>query len=444
MERSNIYNNKNIVENIIKGSIADEIGLEPGDEILSINGNKIVDIIDYKYQISDEYITLEIKSIDGEIVTVEIDKEYDEDLGIEFTNPLIAKAKRCSNNCIFCFINQLPSGMRETLYFKDDDSRLSFLQGNFITLTNMSDEEIDRIIKYRISPINVSVHTTNPELREKMLCNKRAGKIFEILKKFDEAGLDINCQVVAVPGINDGFELDRTIRDLYTLKNSVSSVAIVPVGITKYRDNLPEIKPYQEETSEEIITQVTDLQNEFLEESGSRFVFLADEFYILAGAGIPEEEEYEGYPQIENGVGLVRSFYEEIVFELENIDIDKRHGDFTIVTGALAYDFMKNIAKKVMEKLINIKIDVIAIENKFFGETITVACLVTGGDIINELKNKNIDRILIPDVMLRKDTDYFLDDITLSDIKNQLGADIYVTSVDGGDFISKIFEVLDE
>lgn len=435
-----INTDKNIIENIIKDSIADELGLEVGDEILSINGENIKDIIDYKYLISDEYIELEIKKLNGELISFEIEKDFYEDLGIEFSNPLIDEAKRCSNNCVFCFIDQLPPNMRQTLYFKDDDSRLSFLQGNFITLTNMKEEDIERIIKYRISPINVSVHTTNPELRKKMLRNINASKIMDILKRFDEAHIEVNCQIVCIPDINDKEELDRTVRDLYELKNSVSSLAIVPVGITKYRENLPDLKPFDRQRSIEIIEQVHKLQKEFLEKSNTRFVFLGDEFYILAGMNIPEDEEYEGYPQIENGVGLVRNFSEEINEELKNYQISNNEGEVTLVTGELAKEFMEDIKSRVLKKLPNYKINVRAIENDFFGRTITVAGLVTGIDIIKQVDKMDYKNLMIPDCMLRANTDYFLDDTTLGELENKLNRKVFVTKVDGKDFLKKLFK----
>lgn len=435
-----INTDKNIIENIIKDSIADELELEVGDEILSINGENIKDIIDYKYLISDEYIELEIKKLNGELISFEIEKDFYEDLGIEFSNPLIDEAKRCSNNCVFCFIDQLPPNMRQTLYFKDDDSRLSFLQGNFITLTNMKEEDIERIIKYRISPINVSVHTTNPELRKKMLRNINASKIMDILKRFDEAHIEVNCQIVCIPDINDKEELDRTVRDLYELKNSVSSLAIVPVGITKYRENLPDLKPFDRQRSIEIIEQVHKLQKEFLEKSNTRFVFLGDEFYILAGMDIPEDEEYEGYPQIENGVGLVRNFSEEINEELKNYQISNNEGEVTLVTGELAKEFMEDIKSRVLKKLPNYKINVRAIENDFFGRTITVAGLVTGIDIIKQVDKMDYKNLMIPDCMLRANTDYFLDDTTLGDLENKLNRKVFVTKVDGKDFLKKLFK----
>lgn len=430
--------NKNIIEKVIKDSIAYDLGLEVGDEILSINGQEIKDIIDYKYIITEEYIELNIKKLNGEVISFEIEKDPYEDLGIEFSNPLIDEAKRCSNACIFCFIDQLPKNLRETLYFKDDDSRLSFLQGNFITLTNMKEEDIDRIIKYKISPINVSVHTTNPQLRKKMLRNINAGKVLDILKRFDEHHIEVNCQIVCIPNMNDKEELNKTIMDLSELKNSVKSLAIVPVGLTKHREGLPKLEAFNEKSSNEIIDQIHKLQKHFLETENTRFVFLSDEFYILANRDIPSDEEYEGYPQIENGVGLVRNFSEEINEELEKLGISDLEKEVTLVTGTLAKDFMVEIKDRVLKKFPNMKLNVRPIENDFFGRSITVAGLVTGGDILKQIKETDYKNIMIPDVMLRADTDYFLDDVTLNELENKTNRRVYVTRVSGKDFLDTL------
>ncbi|NLY20044.1 MAG: DUF512 domain-containing protein [Tissierellia bacterium] len=430
----------NIIEEIIPDSIAEELGIEPGDELLLINDQSVLDIIDYKYMINDEIINMDIKKPNGEIWQFEIEKEYSEDLGIEFTNPLIDKAKNCRNKCIFCFIDQLPPNMRETLYFKDDDSRLSFLQGNFITLTNMSEEEIDRIIKYHISPINISVHTTNPDLRREMLNNKNAGKIMEYLKRFHEANLLVNCQIVLVPGVNDGPELERTLRDLWSMHPSVNSVAIVPIGITKYREGLFNVTPVNSELAKGYIDQVEDLQKEFLSEADTRFAFLSDEFYVLADKDVPEEDEYEGYPQIENGVGLIRNFQTETLNALEEIDIVEEKLKVTFLTGKLAEEFMNKIAGLLKAKFKNYDINVKGIDNHFFGTTITVAGLVTGGDIIGQLKEDSSDVIMIPDVMLKQDEDIFLDNVTLEELEQKLNKKIIVTEVDGFDLVNKLKE----
>ncbi|NLY66689.1 MAG: DUF512 domain-containing protein [Tissierellia bacterium] len=443
MELRKIKDTRNVIERIKEGSIAEELNIEAGDVLLSINGNKVKDIIDYKYLISDEYIEVEIEKKSGEVWLFEIEKEFDEDLGIEFTNPLIDKAKSCRNKCMFCFIDQLPKGMRETLYFKDDDSRLSFLQGNFITLTNMSDEEIDRIIKYRISPINVSVHTTNPELRIKMLRNKNAGKIMTILKKFKEAGLKVNCQIVLVKDVNDGLELERTLNDLSSLYPSICSVAVVPVGLTKYRENLPKIEPFNKESAAIVLNQIIRKQNELLKKIGTRFVFASDEFYVMADYPIPHYHEYEGFPQIENGVGLIRNFEHEVDKELKNINNNKDlNKSYIIATGTLAYDFMLGIKDKILSKFNNLNLEIVPIENRFFGKLITVSGLITGQDLLHALtkyKDIVIDGIIIPKNMLRKDTEVFLDDFAVTDIENELNTNIIPVEVSGKEFI-KIFK----
>ncbi len=443
MELGNIKETRNIIEDIVLDSIAEELEIEPGDILLSINGNEVKDVIDYKYLISDDYLEVEIQKKNGEIWVLEIEKDYNEDLGIIFTNPLIDKAKSCKNKCMFCFIDQLPPNMRDTLYFKDDDSRLSFLQGNFITLTNMSTDEIDRIIKYRLSPINVSVHTTNPELRIKMLKNKNAGKVYEILKRFHEAKLEVNCQIVLVPGVNDGVELQRTIEDLAVLYPTVESVAIVPIGITKYRDNLEKVRPFNKEESIELINFMNKIQAEFLNKIGSRFVFLSDEFYCLSGLRLPDYDDYEGFPQYENGVGLMKSFEYEIQEELKSIkDSSPVNKKFLIATGTLAYDYMVKITDMIKSHFDNLDLVVVPIENNFFGNTITVSGLVTGGDLVSQLKDySNVDKIFIPKSMLKRDEDVFLDNLSLDDVKKQLGIDIVPSQVDGKEFLELLREV---
>lgn len=438
MELKKIYDYRNIVERVLKGSIAEEMGIEPKDILLSINGQKIKDIIDYKYLISDDYVEVEIEKKDGEVWILEIEKNYDEDLGIEFTNPLIDKARSCRNKCIFCFIDQLPPNMRETLYFKDDDSRLSFLQGNFITLTNMNDEDIDRIVKYRLSPINISVHTTNPELRVKMLNNKNAGKILSILQRFKEADIKVNCQIVLVPQINDGKELERTLTDLSSLYPSVESVAVVPVGLTRYRDNLHRIIPFNKESALGILNLIRNEQNKLKNEIGTRFVFASDEFYALTDEPLPNYEEYEGFPQLENGVGLLKTFEHSIDGELDKID-EKFFSNkkYIIATGTLAEGFMNRIKNKIMEKFIGLELKVVAIENKFFGRSITVSGLITGQDIVSQLKGyKYIDGIIIPKSMLRAESNIFLDDLTIEDIEKRLKVKIIPVEVSGKDFVN--------
>ena len=362
----NVKNINNLVSKVYKGSIAEEIGIEVGDVLLSVNGERVEDIIQYKFLISDEYIELEIQKINGRVYLYEIEKDYDEELGIEFTNPIIDKAKSCRNKCVFCFIDQLPEGMRETLYFKDDDSRLSFLQGNFVTLTNMSEDDINNIIKYRISPINISVHTTNPELRRKMINNKFAGKLMDTMRRLAEAGIEMNAQIVLCPGYNDKKELERTLEDLASLRPYVHSAAIVPVGITRYRDNLAKLEIFDEKSASETIDQIHKLQEKYLEELGTRFAFLSDEFYIIAKRPLLKYDEYEGFLQFEDGVGMIRKMGTEVVEYLKTINDDRlnKTKKVSIATGKSAYEFMCNMAEEIMNKFKNIEINVYKTPNK--------------------------------------------------------------------------------
>ncbi len=440
MEIKNTKETRNIIEDIILGSLADEMGIEAGDILLSINEQNIKDVIDYKYLVADEYLTFEVEKSNGEIWELEVEKNYGEDLGIIFTNPLIDRAKTCQNKCMFCFIDQLPPNMRDTLYFKDDDSRLSFLQGNFITLTNMSDDEINRIINYRLSPINVSVHTTNPELRVQMLKNKKAGKVFEILKKFHNANLKINCQIVLVPNVNDKMELENTINDLSGLYPSVASVAIVPVGITKYRKDLEKLDVFDKSLSKELILQIKRMQHKYLSQLGTRFVFASDEFFCVSKEPLPDFDEYEEFPQYENGVGLLRSFKTEIVQRLEKQkEIESFTNKIIFATGTLAFDFIQEISKLIMLKYKNLEIKVVPIKNKFFGETITVSGLITGSDLIEQISSlDNYNCILIPDSMLKNGEDIFLDDISVKEAAEILNKKIYTSPVDGDKLIDII------
>ena len=408
----NVKNTNNVISKVYKDSIADELGIEVGDLLISINGEPIHDIIEYRFLLSDEYLEVEIQKQNREVYIYEIEKDYDDDLGIEFTNPIIDKAKSCRNKCVFCFIDQLPKGMRETLYFKDDDSRLSFLQGNFVTLTNMSEEDINNIIKYRISPINISVHTTNPELRKTMIKNKFAGNLYSIMERLAEAQIQMNCQIVLCPGYNDKEELERTVSDLTKLYPYVNSAAAVPVGITKHREHLPNLEIFNEKTAGETIDQVDKLQKKYLKELGTRFIFLSDEFYIMANRKLLDYDEYEGFIQFENGVGMISKFEREIKDYLENLSEDHKSKikKVSIATGHSAYEFMCEMAKCIMEKCPNVQIDVYKIINNFFGDTITVSGLVTATDIIDQLKDKNLGETLyIPRSMLKADEEIFLD-----------------------------------
>ena len=439
----NVKNTNNVISKVYKDSIADELGIEVGDLLISINGEPIHDIIEYRFLLSDEYLEVEIQKQNREVYIYEIEKDYDDDLGIEFTNPIIDKAKSCRNICVFCFIDQLPKGMRETLYFKDDDSRLSFLQGNFVTLTNMSEEDINNIIKYRISPINISVHTTNPELRKTMIKNKFAGNLYSIMERLAEAQIQMNCQIVLCPGYNDKEELERTVSDLTKLYPYVNSAAAVPVGITKHREHLPNLEIFNEKTAGETIDQVDKLQKKYLKELGTRFIFLSDEFYIMANRKLLDYDEYEGFIQFENGVGMISKFEREIKDYLENLSEDHKSKikKVSIATGHSAYEFMCEMAKCIMEKCPNVQIDVYKIINNFFGDTITVSGLVTATDIIDQLKDKNLGETLyIPRSMLKADEEIFLDNITLENLSDIMGLEVVPCLNEGKDFIDKILK----
>ncbi|BAH06302.1 DUF512 domain-containing protein [Clostridium kluyveri] len=438
---------KNKIKAIKPGSIAEEMEMEVGDYLISINNTKVKDIIDYKFLISDDYVEVEIQKKSGEIWTLEIEKEYDEDLGVEFEDAILDKPKSCHNKCIFCFIDQMPKGMRKTLYFKDDDSRLAFLQGNFVTLTNMRKEDIDRIIKYKISPINVSVHTTNPKLRVKMINNRFAGNIYKVLKKLTKNHIKINCQIVLCPGINDGRELKRTIEDLYKLYPEVENVAVVPVGITKYRQGLFNLKQYNENSAREQLEIAEELQKKYIKEIGVPFVRFSDEFYIISNKEIPSAKFYENYKQLEDGVGMVRIFRDNIKNGLKDLNL-KAKGSFTLITGDLAYEEIKNAAKKIMKTNPHIIIHVKKIINNFFGNTITIAGLVTSKDILEQLKCEILGNyLIIPECMLRKGYELsesnkrvFLDDVTLEELENSLNRKILVCDYTGKDLIQIINE----
>ena len=438
---------KNIITKVISNGIAEEVGIEVNDVLLSINDNKINDIIDYKFLSADEEIVLEVEKANGEVWEIEIEKEYGEDLGIEFGGGIMDTAKSCSNKCIFCFIDQLPKGMRESLYFKDDDSRLSFLQGNFVTLTNMKDEDIDRIIQYHISPINVSVHTTNPHLRVQMLNNKFAGKVFERMQKLSDAGIIMNAQIVSVPGINNGEELEKTITDLYSLYPQVSDVAVVPIGITKFRQGLKQVKTYTKEQSIEELERVEKLQDIYMKEIGEPFVRLSDEFYLVADKQIPNQEFYNDYHQIEDGIGMVRCFRDAIGNTLDDLDINM-DGSFSIVTGELAYNDLLQATSRIKEKNPNIQLDVYKIRNNYFGETITIAGLLTGTDIIDQMKGIiNSKYLILSNNMFRKGYELtnsteqiMLDDKKIKDLESALNVKVIVVDYTGEDLIQKINE----
>lgn len=436
----NTENDRIIVKKVYPGSIAEEAGIEEGDVLLEINGSRVEDIIEYRYLINDEHLNLLIRKPDRDEWEIEVEKDFDEDLGIDFDDHFLNSPKRCSNNCIFCFIDQLPKGMRKTLYFKDDDSRLSFLQGNFVTLTNMSDKDIDRIIKYHISPINVSVHTTNPELRVRMLNNKKAGRIMETLKRLTSSGIHINCQIVACPGINDGRELERTLNDLFSMYPSISNVAVVPLGVTKYRQGLKKLDTYDKKTATDMILLMERLQKKFVEKASTPFARLADEFYIMADRRLPKYEHYGDFEQLEDGIGMIRYFENAVLESLDQVDTFKRHGSVAIITGTSATSYMRTALKEAEARL-GVRINVYEVKNEFFGEKITVAGLLTAGDIIKQLKGRIAEKTaLIPSSMLKAGEDIFLDDVTVSELQEALGVKIRVCSYTGEDLINTILE----
>ncbi|NMA66461.1 MAG: DUF512 domain-containing protein [Clostridiaceae bacterium] len=428
---------------IQKGSIAEELNIEVGDILLSINGCDIKDIFDYRFLCADSELTLEIEKSDGEHIIFDIEKDEAEDLGLEFENSLIDEEKSCRNKCIFCFIDQLPKGMRETLYFKDDDARLSFLFGNYITMTNLSEDEIDRIIRYRMSPVNISVHTTNPLLRKKMLNNRFAGDVLEKMKLFTTNGIQVNAQIVLCPKINDGIELDRTIGDLSSLCPQLHSISVVPVGLTKFREGLAEIKPFTKKSASEVIEQIESWQERLIKMHGSRIVYAADEFYIMADKKLPAYEAYEDFPQIENGVGMVRSFLNEAEEALKELPENSTFSDkvFSVATGVSMYNYLRSMADKIERLFKGIKIIVIPVENTFFGTRITVTGLLTGYDLKRELKGKDLGNILLLSKdMFRAGTDYMLDDVTVSELEQFLGINIKIVDNSGQAFIDTLVQ----
>ncbi len=439
MEVNNERAMQNRVEFIEPESIAEEIGIEPGDRLISVNGIAVNDIIEYRFLIADETVNLMIEKKNGEQWEIEIEKEYDEDLGILFHNQLLGCAHHCRNKCIFCFVDQNPPGMRKTLYFKDDDSRLSFLQGNFVTLTNVDEEEIERIIRYRISPINVSVHATDPDLRVRMLKNPNAAKLLPLMKRFAEAGIEMSCQIVLIPGVNDGAALDRTIHDLAALYPAVHSVAIVPIGLTRFREGLEPLRGFTREEAQRFIDQLHGYQEENMARYGTKLVFAGDEFYLLAKRPFPKAAHYEDFDLLEDGVGMVskftQAFYEAAEAYQPEAGREKRR--YLLATGALMEEIMRQLAVRVMEKKPDVSIEVIGVKNEFYGTTITVSGLITGQDIIEQTQEHLDGRtLLLPENMLKSGEPVFLDDIRLEDLKARLNTDIIIMENDGNRFFS--------
>lgn len=423
---------------VTTGSHADKAGIKKGETLLSINSNEIVDVLDYRFYQVNRKLTLEVEDEDKNVRTIEMTKGEYEEIGLEFETYLMDKQHSCRNKCIFCFIDQLPKGMRESLYFKDDDSRLSFLFGNYITLTNITEHEIDRIIKMHISPINVSVHTTNPELRCKMMNNRFAGDTLKYLKRFADAGITLNCQIVSCPGINDGDELVRTLTDLENL--GVNMTAIVPVGLTRYRENLYPLVPYNKETAGQTIDIIEKMGDECVKKHGRRIFFPGDEFYLLAEREIPSPEFYEDFSALEDGIGMIAYLTDDVGWKLEELDADESlcH-NVTIACGEGVFPYMKRIMSMINEKFPNITINTRAIKNNFFGGGVNVSGLVTGGDLIDQLRDDDLgDRLIITSSMLRFENDLFLDDVSTDDVERELGVTLVPVNNNGNDLVEAV------
>lgn len=423
---------------VTTGSHADKAGIKKGETLLSINSNEIVDVLDYRFYQVNRKLTLEVADEDKNVRTIEMTKGEYEEIGLEFETYLMDKQHSCRNKCIFCFIDQLPKGMRESLYFKDDDSRLSFLFGNYITLTNITEHEIDRIIKMHISPINVSVHTTNPELRCKMMNNRFAGDTLKYLKRFADAGITLNCQIVSCPGINDGDELVRTLTDLENL--GVNMTAIVPVGLTRYRENLYPLVPYNKETAGQTIDIIEKMGDECVKKHGRRIFFPGDEFYLLAEREIPSPEFYEDFSALEDGIGMIAYLTDDVSWKLEELDTDESlcH-KVTIACGEGVFPYMKRIMSMINEKFPNITINTRAIKNNFFGGGVNVSGLVTGGDLIDQLRDDDLgDRLIITSSMLRFENDLFLDDVSTDDVERELGVTLVPVNNNGNDLVEAV------
>ena len=465
---------EHIIKTVLPGSIAEECGFEPGDVILKINDCEIDDIFDYQFYTSEEFLDITVRTKQGEEVTVEIEKDSDEELGIEYENEFMDNFRSCHNKCIFCFIDQMPPGMRESLYFKDDDSRLSFLQGNYVTLTNMSEKDVDRIIRYNLEPINISFQTMNPELRCKMLNNRFAGDALQIAYKLRDAGITMNGQIVLCKGYNDGEELEYSLSELYSFLPNLQSLSVVPVGLSKYRDGLCHLEPFTKEEAIEVIAQIEKWQNKAMEEFGCHFVHASDEWYLLAGMDLPDEDSYDGYLQFENGVGMLRSLINEVsdaiidakdrktltcngcnfncprnllgcekgrkIIAKKGIDVTKlKPKTVSMATGKLAYETICELAKEVHEAIPQIDIKVYCITNNFFGEMITVSGLVTATDLMEQLKGKDLgEKLILPANMMRSDEPIFLDDYHLDDVVSALQVPIDIVKSNGYSFVEKV------
>lgn len=433
------------VKKVIPGSIAEELEIEAGDKIIAISGESIEDIFDYQFLVQDTYIEVLVEKQDGEQWLLEVDKEADEDLGIEFESGLMDEYRHCHNKCVFCFIDQMPPGMRESLYFKDDDSRLSFLQGNYVTLTNMSEHDIERICRYHLSPINISFQTMNPELRCKMLNNRFAGEALKKVDVLNQADIRMNGQIVLCKGLNDGAELEFSIRELMRYIPNLESVSVVPVGLTKFREGLCPLEPFDRDEAAQVIDLIEEYQRKCYDEYGIHFVHASDEWYILAERELPESDRYDGYLQLENGVGMLRLMLDEFQDAMAEakrrgeIPKPERRGELSIATGLLAYPYIKKMAEEIQCACSGLKIYVYAIANRFFGESITVSGLLTGQDLAAQLSGKTLgEQLLLPENILRSGEDVFLDDMTLSELEKSLQVPINIVKSSGYEFLRAI------
>ena len=440
------HKNSHKIQSVAPGSIAEELGVEPGDVLISINDQEVEDVFDYRYLTQDEELTVVIRKGDSmeedepEEWELEIEKEPDEDLGIEFESGLMDEYRSCRNRCIFCFVNQMPKGMRDTLYFHDDDARLSFLQGNYITLTNMSDHDIDRIIRYHLEPINISFHTMNPALRCEMLHNRTAGDVFPRIRRLKEAGIELNGQIVLCRGINDGEELEYSLREFEQYLPELKSVSVVPVGLTRFRDRLPKLIPFDADSAGPVIDQIERWQQYYMNRYGTHLVHASDEWYIMAGRELPPEESYDGYLQLENGVGMVRLLTEEIREELRRSAGRKaRSRHITIATGRLVGPILDGLVREITEVFPQVRADVAPITNHFFGELITVSGLITGQDLTAQLAGRDLgEELLLPANMLRSGENVFLDDMTVEQVEETLQIKTVIVESDGRSFVEAV------
>lgn len=432
---------EHIIYKVAPGSIAEELELEPGDKLLSVNGNEISDVFDYHYFTNEEYLVVNVEKANGEEWELEIQKEYEEDLGLEFENGMMDDYKSCHNRCIFCFIDQMPEGMRDTLYFKDDDSRLSFLQGNYVTLTNMKERDVARIIEYRLGPINISIQTTNPDLRCRMLNNRFAGESLKNMRRLYEAGIPMNGQIVLCKGVNDGKELLRSLEDLTEYLPHMESVSVVPVGLSKFREGLYPLEPFTKEDAGEVLKIIHAWQERCMKEYGTHFVHASDEWYLLAEQPLPGEETYDGYPQLENGVGMLRLLETEFMEALKETQTDYGSKELSIATGFLAAPYMEELVKEFCQRFPERTVRIYPIENHFFGERITVSGLLTGQDIAEQLKGEPLgERLLLPCNLLRREERDFLDDMTLEELESTLQVPITIVESNGRHLLESLMK----